>query len=57
MIAPLVRSAMENALARTSPERLDLSLLADLPVRAGGRDTDDHEDDDTDDDDADDDDE
>ncbi|TFB99624.1 Rossmann-like and DUF2520 domain-containing protein [Cryobacterium mannosilyticum] len=31
VIAPLVRSAMENALARTSPDRLDLSLLADLP--------------------------
>ena len=30
VIAPLMRSAMENALARTSPDTLDLSLLADL---------------------------
>lgn len=30
VIAPLVRSAMENALARTSPDTLDLSGLADL---------------------------
>jgi predicted short-subunit dehydrogenase-like oxidoreductase (DUF2520 family) len=30
VIAPLVRSAIENALARSSPETIDLSLLADL---------------------------
>ncbi|TFC30305.1 DUF2520 domain-containing protein [Cryobacterium sp. TMT2-18-3] len=30
VIAPLMRSAMENALARTSPDRLDLSQLDEL---------------------------
>lgn len=31
VIAPLVRSAMENALSRTTPDTIDLSALADLP--------------------------
>jgi predicted short-subunit dehydrogenase-like oxidoreductase (DUF2520 family) len=30
VIAPLVRSAMENALSRTTPDTIDLSALADL---------------------------
>ncbi|MCY7287974.1 MAG: DUF2520 domain-containing protein [Cryobacterium sp.] len=33
VIAPLMRSAMENALARTSPDRLDLSQLEQLESR------------------------
>ncbi|TFD18533.1 Rossmann-like and DUF2520 domain-containing protein [Cryobacterium sp. TMT2-23] len=35
VIAPLMRSAMENALARTSPDRLDLSHLEGLGGPAG----------------------
>ncbi|TFC90827.1 Rossmann-like and DUF2520 domain-containing protein [Cryobacterium sp. TMT3-29-2] len=43
VIAPLMRSAMENALARTSPERLDLSQLDALDAldALDGRDQDD----------------
>ncbi|WP_022883349.1 Rossmann-like and DUF2520 domain-containing protein [Glaciibacter superstes] len=39
VIGPLVRSAMEDALSRASPDAIDLSLLADLAETGGAGET------------------